>query len=311
MKQIKFYALLILFGIIYASAAVASPCMQSAYFKDCKVGEPWTIRAEGSYNFGQFIGIEESYAELDLFIAPKHTGRAQNFIDFRGYLLENGRGGGSVGIGRRLWEPDRCRALGANLYYDYYRGKFGAFNRIGLGLEYLGECLDFRANAYFPLNHASRQKGLHVFTAFIGPFFETCQEREFSFFGIDGEIGTSLWNDCFFDFYAAIGPYFYHHDQLKQIYGGYARLNLAMGEWIRLEAKVSSDSFYRTKYQGSVIISLPLYTLFNPTCESNLCRDLLTQPVQRTGLMFTHSCCDRTFNWEQLLENIEEAEEGF
>jgi Inverse autotransporter, beta-domain len=299
MNQIKSFVFLALLGIflIHAGKTQASPGLQSAYFKDCKCGDPWTIRLDAGYTYGEFIGMKKSYAELGLFIAPKHTGKVQHFFDGRGYLIENGKGAASVGIGRRLWDVDSCRILGANIYYDFRHGNRGTFNRIGVGLECLGECVDFRVNGYFPFSKGTREGTLHIFNAFIGPFFETCQQKEFAFLGFDGEVGSSLWSDCFFDLYGAIGPYFFHHSQIAGIYGGYARINLSMGEWFSLEARVSSDNFYKTRVQGSATVTVPLYQMYS-CCEANSCRDLLTQPVQRNGLIFTESCCSRFFNWE-------------
>lgn len=299
MKQIKVSILLALLGmcLIYVQSGEASLCLQSAYYKDCKCGDPWTIRFDAGFTYGQFIGMSKSYAELGLFVAPKHSGRAQNFVEAKGYWIESGHGAASAGIGRRLWECESCRILGANIYYDFRHGNRGTFNRIGVGLESLGECIDFRVNGYFPLNHGTRHGQKHVFNAFIGPFFETCQEKEFAFLGFDGEVGKPLWNDCFFDLYGAIGPYFFHHSELDGIYGGYARLNLSMGDWFSLEARVSSDNTYSTRFQGTAKITLPLYAMYS-CAESNPCRDLLTQPVQRNGVIFTESCCSRSFNWD-------------
>lgn len=304
MKKIKFtvFTFLMSLCLLYATYGECSPSMQADFFKDYKCGDPWTANLELGYTYGQFIGMKKSYGELGLFFAPKHAKGIQHFIDARGYLIENGQGAASVGIGRRLWIADSCRVLGANIYYDYRRGNRGAFNRIGVGLEYLGECVDFRANGYFPLNHGVRKGKEHIFNAFIGPFFETCQEKEFAFLGFDFEIGRSLWSDCFFDVYGAIGPYFYHHSELDGIYGGYARLDLNLNDWLWLEARVSSDNMYHTNVQGTVNISFPLYRMFNCSSCQNSCKDILTQPVQRNNVIFTESCCSRTFNWDELIE---------
>lgn len=301
MKQMKSNIFVALLGmcLIYAGIARASYDLQCAYFKDCKCGEDWTLRMDGGYTYGKFIGMKKSYAEAGVFIAPKHSRKTQNFFDARGYLIENGEGAASAGIGRRLWNTENCRILGANLYYDCRRVKRGFFNRIGVGLEYLGECFDVRVNGYFPLNHGTREGPKHVFNHFIGPFVETCQEKEFAYLGFDGEVGGPIWSDCSLDLYGAIGPYFYHHSERSAIYGGFARINLNVNDWLMLEARISSDTRYHTHAQGRVLLILPLDRLFSCyPIECNPCRDLLTQPVQRNGVIFTESCCSRFFNWD-------------
>jgi len=303
MRRIFSSIFLALLGLclIYAETARASLYLQTAYLKDCKCGDAWTLRLDGGYTFGEFIGLKQDYAELGVFIAPKHTNRAQNFFDARGYWLDNGEGAASVGIGRRLWDCDSCCILGANLYYDFRHGRLGTFNRIGVGLECLCECVDFRVNGYFPLKHGTRHGKFNFFDDFIGPFFETCQEKEFAYLGFDGEIGRYLWCDCFCnlscDLYGAIGPYFFQHSEREGVYGGYARLNLSLSEYLILEARVSSDNTFHTRFQGSVIFSFPLYQLFLCDPCENPCRELLTQPTIRNGLIFTVPCCSRTSNF--------------
>jgi hypothetical protein len=301
MRQIKslIFLALIEFFLIYSNFSYASLELQSAYYKDCKCGDEWTVRIDGGYNYGEFIGMKRGYAELGLFVAPQHSNRVQNFFDATGYFIDNGEGAASIGVGRRLWDADSCRILGANIYYDFRHGRIGVFNRIGIGLESLGECVDFRINGYFPLNKGTRQKRLHTYHDFIGPYFETCQEKEFAYLGFDAEVGSPIWNDCLFDLYGAIGPYFYHHKEREGIYGGYARLSLSFDDWLILEGRVSSDNRFKTHVQGSLIISVPLYQFFSCySTGSNACREMLTQPVERNGLIFTDPCCSRTYNWD-------------
>lgn len=297
MSRKQILAPLFLF-IIFLTSSLHAYCLKTAFLRDCKCGDPWTLRLEGGYTFGQFIGQNKSYGEIGLFVAPKHCGKAQDFIEARGFLLENGNGAASVGVGRRLWILDTCRILGFNLYYDFRHGDTGTFNRIGVGLEYLGACWDIRANGYFPLHDGSREGKKHVFDDFEGPFVETCQRKELTFLGYDIELGKTFWNDCSCRLYAAIGPYFYHHSELKGIYGGFARLKFSFSDWVWAEARVSSDNMFDTNFQGTIMITLPLYQMFTCGCTPNPCRDLLTQPVERNWLMFTRRCCSRHYNWD-------------
>lgn len=262
-----------------------------------QISNPWAVRLEGGYAVGRFIGLHENYAELGTFLAPAPIAEWQPFVDLRGYRLDNGDWAASGGLGVRWRDACFCRIWGANLFYDYRESCIGNFNRIGFGLESLGECWDCRLNVYIPVNGDTKRSCLCVFDDFIGPFLVTVRKKEFIFKGIDAEIGGHLWRWCNFSLYGAAGPYYYYHTHCDQIFGAQARLELYWLQYLSLEVRGSYDEEDKTNVQGKVMLRIPLDIFFCSGTACDPCRELLIQPVRRFGVIFTKHCCDWTWNW--------------
>ena len=267
----------------------------------------WTVDLKGGYAFGHYIGLDKNYGELGLFIAPHSYAPWVPFADLNGYWLSDNKWAASCGLGMRWLNPCSCRGLsrawGANLYYDYRHGcRNKGFNRIGIGLESLGPCFDFRINGYIPVE--DKQRCFFCFyDQYIGNYFWKQEENQFSFRGIDAEIGWRMWNRCDFSLYGAAGPYYYQSKAVKGFAGGFARLSLTWQDYLSFIVRVSYDREFRTKVQGEVLVNLPLYDVFSKTqecsCEcscSNFC-SWLVQPVQRNNVIFTKRCRHNEWNW--------------
>lgn len=264
-------------------------------------GGSWTVRLEGGYTFGKFIGLEKKYGEIGLFLASPVIDEWQPFLDARGYRLEGGKWAASTGVGVRVWDAYLERLWGANLYYDYRNVCFGALNRMGLGFESLGECWDVRINTYIPIKSKTTSK-LKVFDPFDDTLFGICHFREFQFYGLDAEVGGTLWS--WFDdltLYGAIGPYYYYNRCPGHIFGGYARLELNYFKYVTFEALVSHDKKYGTQGQGKAMINIPFEELFAClgwiACCPDSCKALFVQPVKRNNVIFTSKDCELKWQW--------------
>lgn len=285
----------------------------AAYMAEPYAGNPccdddetlsWTYRLEAGYAFGQFIGLEQNYEELALFVASPICNPWPFFVDVRGYHLSgDGEWAASVGTGLRVRDFCNERLWGANLYYDYREGCFGPFHRIGVGLESLGECWDLRINGYIPICSNKRNGRVYIFDDPVVDAHSTCHRQEFQFYGVDLELGAPLFCACDWPvfLYGAIGPYYYYSKDPSDVYGGYGRLELDMWEYLSLEVRVSSDNEFGTHAQGKIMITIPLDLLYSYWNGSNCCADycepLYVQPVRRNNVIFTEKCCDWTWNW--------------
>lgn len=275
--------------------AQANPFQKSDFFNDINDNR-WTIQLESGYTMGKFIGLEENYVELGVFVAPESINGLQPLVDLRGFRLDNGDWAASVGIGTRWWDRSSFRVYGTNLFYDYRNAHFANFHRIGIGLESLGECLDYRLNVYLPVNGDTKHSSLHVFDKFTSGFIATCQEHEFAFKGVDFELGWHIWHSCNFSLYGSTGPYYYHNKRVSGIFGGQAHLELSWVSCLTLEVRVSYDKKFDTHVQGKIMLSLPLYELYCGR-QDDSCQELITQGVKRNNVPFTTRCCDWTWNW--------------
>lgn len=254
------------------------------------------VRIEAGYSAGQFIGIKQSYVELGLFVPVCSTDALTSFVDCRGYRFNNAKWGISSGIGLRKC-LDNDHAVGANVYYDYLEGNFHkSFNRLGLGLEWLGACLDFRINTYLPIGHETHSSETVKYNDYIGNYRATCRENQFSIGrGFDAEVGGyfGCWNN--FNVYGAIGPYYYLSKQESNYFGGQARIEMSYHSFISIQIRSSYDSVNQLRTQGQIQISIPFEILSGRL--TSFCEDTILQPVRRNGVIFTGDCCDYKWNW--------------
>lgn len=258
--------------------------------------DPWVLRFEGGYTVGKFAGFSKSYGEAGLFVAPRSSGNWLPFADVRGYLIGNGKRAYGVGFGLRRWSDWTIRAFGGNAFYNYQEGRFGAFHRIGLGFESLGDDFDIRVNGYLIVNGDMHKGRIHTFHYLAG-FMETCQMKEKAVSGIDAELGGDVWQRSGFSLYCAAGPYYYQANCFR-IYGGYLRGELRWWEHLKLIGCISEDNESHTQYQAKIWVSFPLDKLFtrDPSYEFGK-HYILTQPVQRNPMISTQQCCNRITNW--------------
>lgn len=254
-------------------------------------------RLEAAYNAGRFIGIKHNYAELGLFLPGMYKEHWLTFADARVYRLENCKWAANLGVGARIWVEDKG-IFGTNIFYDYLEGDIkDGFHRMGLGLEWLGKCWDFRINGYIPVNERSHSS-LHVYSNYIGNYLVTSRDRESCIReGFDAEIGKAIGCWCDFKLYGAIGPYYYHGNHDKNFWGCQARVELFWKSYLSLQIRSSYDNKYHTHLQARMLLSIPLDTIWGCEPFEDICAILFTQPVRRNGIIFTNRCCHYTTNY--------------
>lgn len=255
-------------------------------------------RLEFGYAVGDFITIDRNYAEIGLFV-PATFDDWQPFFDIEGYRFDNGRWAASTGVGLRRIICDNT-VVGANVYYDYRESNFkNHFNQIGVGVEWLTSCWDFRLNTYFPF---SQKESGHGCKFDLGDgFFASNHRDSFAYTGFDAEIGTPLTSFCGFDLYGAVGPYYYknRHRHHNGFWGGFARLELDWMTIFTVTLQASHDKVYHTNVQGIFEVSIPFdFFCFNSCNEGCGCNCNIIQPIVRNNLIQIDDCCSWKWNWD-------------
>ena len=106
---------------------------------------------EGTFTLGARIGQDVGEAYLSLLIPLYAQNQSILFFNPRGALKDEGETEGNLGLGFRHMFGDNDFILGANVYRDYRRSKFGnTWKQWGAGLEFLSNWVDARANYYKP-----------------------------------------------------------------------------------------------------------------------------------------------------------------
>ena len=97
-------------------------------------------------------GVVESYGDILAPIMALKSGIV--FINPRASMSDHSAEEYNLGLGYRHLLKDKGMILGANVYYDYRETESGGrFNQLGLGVEYLSDWVDARANYYLPEDH--------------------------------------------------------------------------------------------------------------------------------------------------------------
>ncbi len=238
------------------------------------------------------IGYDDGYTTLETFLAADpNWWSVMPFLDARAHVFNDGRWATNVGVGlRRLTGK---RAYGVNAYYDYRNGSKLSYNQIGLGFETLGKLVDFRVNGYLPVGRKITSAYGTRFGGFSGHHMLLSQKHQFAFKGVDAEVGFHFGKSKSFDFYTAIGPYYYRGEMGPNVWGGKARIAGVYKEMVSLELSDSYDGTFRNKFQGQ----LGLNFFFGPkskvkkkgprnTCEvAETFNQRMLQPVGRQEII--------------------------
>jgi hypothetical protein len=259
----------------------------------------WPIRVAAGYNFGTFIGVRESYTEIELFAMQDPFAPSwEPFLDMRVSRFDKGKWVGNLGGGIRA--RNGSQVWGLNLFYDYQRvtivGRHpGDIHRVGLGLEFFEGPWDFRVNSYLPIDdlvHGHR----HTYN-FIGGFQASCRLQDYAFKGIDCEVGRPLCSRWGFALYGAMGPYFYHSRKGTSLLGLQGRIEFSWNKYLTAEVRTSYDHKYKSTIQGQISLNFPL-TKFSDLCCQDWCDgEIFARPVRRNNVMFVTHCCDWEWNW--------------
>lgn len=257
-----------------------------------------STRLEVGYVTGNFIGLKQDYLDIGAFAPVAQIDDLFTFVDAKGYRFDNSKWGASAGFGFRTWSFSDNYLIGSNVYYDFLQGHWRDFNRIGFGLELLGWCWDLRLNGYVPVLDFEHHSKRRVFDDFEGDYCAFCVKREFSpRAAFDLELGIPIGCWCNFSSYFALGPYYYNwRHYSKSYWGGQARLEFYWKTFLSIQVQTSYDRVNHSQTEGKFMLFLPLDLLcFEDSHDP--CVDLLYQPVQRNGIIFTRRCCDFKWNW--------------
>lgn len=263
--------------------------------------------------FGDYIGIRHGYSELGFFTSVADQEDHHIFVDARQFNLHHNDWAGSIGTGLRA--PICNAVLGANIYYDHLSTRLNedrycdgicnlppdrkhvSFNRLGLGAEFLSCLYDARVNGYIPLGKTYHSGNPVVYNLGDG-FVAEYRNNVFLRWGVDGEVGTSLFkNDCFSS-YVAVGGYYYDNKNLDSYYGPQARAEVWWKNYASLQFYYTYDHENQSQYMGKILFSIPLEDIYNCFCGQSCCCDPgYNQLVRRNYIPFVDRSRCWKWNW--------------
>ena len=115
-----------------------------------------------------------------------------------------------------------------------------------------------RVNGYFPVTSTTSGYSHPQFAGFIGHSLRVKRKVQSAMRGVDGELGAHIGKSCDYDFYAALGPYYFKGKHVKAAVGGKARVAVSYKDYLTLEISDSQDSVFNNRVQGQLTLSVPL-----------------------------------------------------
>ena len=255
--MLKPYVLTALLSLNFLTQADESPdaCSPSQY----------TRRASIRHIEGGGVGYNKGYSTLESFIAADpNLWSCTPFLDLRGHIFNDGRVALNTGLGLRSILGSRV--YGINSYYDFRNTNHRNYNQVGLGLETLGKLIDVRVNGYLPVGRKVSSPYDIGFNSFSGNSILVKRKFQYAMKGVDGELGFHLGKASDFDFYGALGSYYFKGSEGKGVLGGKVRLSGSFKEYVKLEVSDSFDNVFHNNVQGQLTLSLP----FGPKSKPKL-----------------------------------------
>jgi hypothetical protein len=205
------------------------------------------------------IGFHQGYSTLEAFLSSSNLWWEHliPYLDLRGHVFNDGKFAANIGIGDRYLFSSGCHAIGSNLYYDYRKTHHKSYHQIGAGLEYLTPFWEMRANGYFPIAGTVSKHFDPAFDRFSGHNFYFKVKHEFAMTGGDAEIGWHFKRVGPFDFFAAVGPYYFKGDLGDAAIGGKLRVVIELSKYCTLEGSDSYDSVFHNRIYGQLSINIP------------------------------------------------------
>ncbi len=273
-----------------------NPQSKSDYPCKNKFIAPKRVTIKHAEGFGEKNGFPTDYSSFAfLFAGNYQLGHFMPMVDMRGFVFNDGTYAASAGLATRYIPKQNsfCRLLGLNFFYDWRQGHHRDFNQIGVGMEILGKRWDFRANAYLPFGMYKKKC---VFDE--DEFHAERKTTEFPYYSSNFEIGYLVANGKNILLYAATGPYFlsgkFHHHAT----GWEGRIRPQYKDYLAVDLAVSYDGVFKTIYQATVILYLPLYRL----CPKNkgpcgITDRQIYQPIERFEVTSIGRRRCWKFNW--------------
>lgn len=210
--------------------------------------DPYLTRISARHVTGSGVGHTNSYSSLDWFLPlSAESDSTMWFGDFRGLIFNDAEFGSNVGTGYRWFVEDQNRIYGINGYWDTRNNNMLLFNQAGIGVESLGQIVDFRANGYTPAVTDTFQQG-NTFFYGNGLFLPTSSALS----GGDAETGVNF--PAFYQISTSVfgGGYYYDSNHTNAAAGWRVRAQAAWRDSVIVGVSVQDDDLFGQTVNGMI-----------------------------------------------------------
>jgi hypothetical protein len=248
-------------GVVYGQSS-----LPGGYFQTTTIDQLFQPRYFVDARGGVLYGYEESFTNVGAFLPYFFEEDALLFLDARGLVSYNGKGGANLGFGWRYYEESLDRIFGLHGFYDFDGGHRRSYNQVGLGIESLGRYFDFRMNGYIPVGNDQNllSTGIVVNEQFPAQFVQNqlyvtrLNELETAFTGFDVEVGGPMPILGRYGLSGYVGTYFFTSSASATDFTGVSgRLSWQANEYTNIGVQATDDHVFGSNAQIQVSMTLP------------------------------------------------------
>lgn len=219
------------------------------------------IRARLGHLAFETFGREDSITHFEVMPFAISDGMAV-FSDLRFFVDNNGQVGGNAGLGFRVELEDRSQVFGMSAWYDGDDTAGDYFQQAGIGVELLGDHVDFLFNGYFPIGDDEQDFSVtRTNPQFSGNqiLFDEVRDRGEAMPGVDLGMGLRLPGALAIehDIRAYAGWYHFQGDSMPDIDGYRLRLSGLVTDNVSAEVEFTDDDTFGSNVIVGASILLP------------------------------------------------------
>ena len=245
-------------------------------------------------NLNSGLGYDDGYQRINARV-PYHIIPNTNVLigDFSASVTYSGAPIANGGLVYRRYDDLRNRVFGVNTFIDYDQGYGNTeWYRGTVGVESLGQYIDFRANGYFVLGDDSLMlsdtPGASLFLQGNNILRSRTQVRENAYSGFDAEVGGPLpvLGQYGLNMYA--GGYLLGNDNGYDTVGFQARWEALITQNMTVNTYLSTDETFGTNTWVGIQYEIPNYKNRRTLRPRGPVRERLQDPVVRSTRIHTN-----------------------
>ncbi|MBQ18518.1 MAG: hypothetical protein CMJ65_15495 [Planctomycetaceae bacterium] len=225
--------------------------------------DDYAVRTGFGHHIGSGVGYEDGFSSYsNLIPLIESEDERLLFADVHLLLDNQAMFAANVGVGQRVYDEEMNRTWGLMAWYDYRDTGENRFHQMTIGLESLGEFLDFRSNIYIP-DLADDRLPNPADNHFSGNQLIIADEAAMT--GVDFEMGASLMEIGQLVTRSFAGGYFLRATGSPDTWGWRGRTEVELTDRFFVNIGVQEDDLFgRTVTVGITLQSLQKVDAPNP-----------------------------------------------
>ncbi|QDT39802.1 hypothetical protein [Stratiformator vulcanicus] len=220
------------------------------------------VLARGRHLAFETFGRDQSISTIEV-MPYAIAGNAMSYVDVRGFITNETRFGGNVGVGYRRIVPSADAWYGGSLWYDGDQSTGDLYHQIGLGIDGAVGRWTANSNLYVPIVTPDSTEIVHSGFRFRGTnlLFDRTTTSGAAMTGFDTDIAVRVYGETDADTFLKIrgGSYHFFSDQTSAIHGVKAGVEAGVWGGATTLCEVTHDDAFGTNIMFGVSLEWPRF----------------------------------------------------